>query len=153
MTYLERFMTKTLPPDANGCINWNATLKHGYGWVSFRGVARGAHRVAWILKHGDIQGTQQVCHHCDNPRCVNADHLFLGSARDNSLDALSKGRLRANRMVRSTHCSQGHPWDYIYPDGQFGCKRCQAELGKNWRRGMARFREFPKAIGFTSRYL
>jgi len=52
-----------------------------------------AHRVAWALSHGSIPDGQWVLHHCDNPRCVNAAHLFLGNHKRNMEDASVKRRL------------------------------------------------------------
>jgi len=64
----------------------------------FRVIGRSrimAHRFAWLASRGDIPAGQEVCHRCDNPACVNPDHLFLGSHRDNLLDSIRKGRKRA----------------------------------------------------------
>ncbi len=52
-----------------------------------------APRVAWLLTTGDDPGVLLVCHHCDVPRCVRFDHLFLGTAADNREDGRQKGRL------------------------------------------------------------
>jgi hypothetical protein len=69
------------------CKNLN-----GYGLVTFEGRLRIAHRVAWRLTHGDYPGQAYVLHHCDNRPCCNPGHLFLGDAKTNALDAMSKGR-------------------------------------------------------------
>jgi hypothetical protein len=47
---------------------------------------------AWQLANGPVPDGMMICHTCDNPRCVRADHLFLGTAADNSADMVSKGR-------------------------------------------------------------
>lgn len=51
-----------------------------------------AHRFAWVIKNGEIQGGLQVLHKCDNPSCCNVDHLFLGTQKDNMLDMKTKKR-------------------------------------------------------------
>ena len=53
-----------------------------------------AHRVAWMLAHGPIPRGMNVLHRCDVPRCVNPDHLFLGTQHDNVRDMIAKGRAR-----------------------------------------------------------
>lgn len=67
--------------------------KMGYGqfWLNETGIIV-AHRAAWILSRGPIPKGMCVLHRCDNPPCVNPDHLFLGTKRDNNLDCFSKGR-------------------------------------------------------------
>jgi hypothetical protein len=64
--------------------------------VSFRGRSSRAHRVAWYLLRGEIPTGQHVMHTCDNPRCVNPDHLQLGTHAANMHDMARKGR--ANTM-------------------------------------------------------
>jgi len=71
--------------------------KQGYGGFSCpkltgRKMSR-ANRAAWIIYRGPIPENMLVLHKCDNPPCVNPDHLFLGSDRDNAVDAYKKGHL------------------------------------------------------------
>jgi hypothetical protein len=77
----------------SGCWLWTAG-KHekGYGtfWVSKK--CWKAHRYAWHLKHGKIPSGLCVLHKCDNPPCVNPDHLFLGTVLENNIDMFKKGR-------------------------------------------------------------
>lgn len=98
-----RFWSKV---DKSGdCWLWTGhRLKNGYGQFSLtttRPVK--AHRFAWELAHGPIPGGMMVCHHCDNPPCVRPDHLFLGTAKDNTQDAIRKGRMYAGTPGPSRH--------------------------------------------------
>lgn len=80
-------------PKLGRCWEWLGSLdKDGYGraWPT-RNYVR-VHRLVWSWKHGAIPHGKWILHHCDNPSCVNDAHLFLGGAKDNSQDALAKGR-------------------------------------------------------------
>lgn len=75
------------------CVEWTGRRdKKGYGHTWFRGKPERAHRVAWIKERGPIPPGMCVCHTCDNPACVRADHLFLGTNNDNVQDKVRKGR-------------------------------------------------------------
>jgi hypothetical protein len=94
---MERFWNKV--DKTSGCWIWTgAKSKKGYGRFKFRGKLVSPHRFSWELRNGPIpkgegfHGTC-VCHKCDNPRCVNPDHLFLGTHKDNMRDAIAKGRI------------------------------------------------------------
>lgn len=77
----------------DGCWLWRgSTCASGYGYFSIDNKTVKAHRTAWVIAHGDIPKGMCVCHHCDNPRCVRASHLFLGTFGDNNRDRARKGR-------------------------------------------------------------
>jgi len=79
--------------DPNACWIWKGpTVTAGYGKISYFGKLIGAHRVSWLMSKGDIPKGMHVLHRCDNPPCVNPDHLFLGTNRDNIYDRNRKGR-------------------------------------------------------------
>lgn len=80
----------------NGCWLWMARKgRGGYGiYQLVGGKSISAHRYAWSITHGAIPQGKIACHKCDNPQCVNPDHIFIGTYLDNSRDMVSKGRQR-----------------------------------------------------------
>ena len=77
------------------CIEWNGYIdpKHGYGIVGGKKNKK-AHRVAWEKVNGQIPSGMFVLHKCDNRKCINTAHLFLGTYADNNRDCREKGRQR-----------------------------------------------------------
>ena len=73
-----------------GCFLWTAALTNT-GYAKHTGLIKG-HRFAWERKHGPVPDGLFVCHHCDTRSCVNPDHMFLGTNRDNMDDMVRKGR-------------------------------------------------------------
>ena len=94
------------PEPNSGCWLWiGSKWSCGYGRISRRGEEGQAHRLSWRLFHGPIPVGLFVCHTCDTPACVNPEHLFLGTSRDNALDAKHKGRLATG----DKHGARLHP--------------------------------------------
>lgn len=92
--FLDRFWKKVDKKDDGECWNWLASKdKDGYGyfWIKEHGECRKAHRVSWLIHTGEWPNGL-MCHHCDNPSCVNPKHLFDGSPRDNTQDMIDKNR-------------------------------------------------------------
>lgn len=79
-------------PRPSGCWEFEGGLQsEGYGYWTVGGRSVLAHRAMWAIHHGD-PGALDICHSCDNRRCLNPDHLFIGTREDNMRDASSKGR-------------------------------------------------------------
>lgn len=98
-TLINRFDAKVRINEETGCHEWTgAKNEKGYGWFSLDGAVKKAHRVAWQLTHGPIPQGLYVLHACDNPSCVNVNHLFLGTHADNMLDMARKGRSRTTKL-------------------------------------------------------
>lgn len=77
----------------SGCLEWQGSLNwQGYARTKINNIHYAVHRLAWELANGPIAEGLCVCHKCDNPRCFEISHLFLGTYKDNVADAIAKGR-------------------------------------------------------------
>lgn len=95
-TIKERLLYYSVPEPNTGCWLWTAATfsgKYGsYGAIRVKNKLSKAHRVSYQTFVGPIPSGLSVCHRCDTPECINPDHLFVGTKKDNSLDMMKKGR-------------------------------------------------------------
>jgi hypothetical protein len=131
----DRFWAKVHRSTENDCWLWQAALaKTGYGVIGLGRKHDGveySHRVAWSLTNGAIPDELFVLHRCDNRRCCNPSHLFLGTHADNMRDAASKGRLATQARPDCAARGDAHPNAHLSADdvrairalGQLGARR------------------------------
>ena len=87
---ISRFWSKVDITD--DCWEWTACkTSFGYGQLGIDGIMTNAHRISWEISNGPIPDGMVICHKCDNPGCVNPDHLFAGTHKDNIADCISRG--------------------------------------------------------------
>jgi len=99
---VERFFSKVRIDDTTDCWLWTTYKdKDGYGTFLIKDKLYKAHRFSYENLYGPIPEGMLVCHHCDNPSCVNPFHLFLGTHKDNIQDMWRKGR--ANKYKKGSN--------------------------------------------------
>ena len=99
-------------PTERGCLEWTGRRdEDGYGRFRPGGADTsdvGAHRVAFVLAGGDLRPGEMVLHSCDNPPCVNAEHLYGGTARQNTEDMDRRGRRRHGNTTETACRGDAH---------------------------------------------
>lgn len=92
---VERFHEKWSLNAKTGCWEWTAaTMGRGYGFIKIPGTRKqvSSHRLSYMIHYGEIPDEMNVCHVCDNVKCVKPSHLFLGTTKDNLVDMKNKDR-------------------------------------------------------------
>lgn len=124
----------TKVPD--GCWNWTASTRNGYGVIGVHNRHEYAHRMAYMTFVGEIADGLVVRHRCDNRLCVRPDHLELGTHADNSRDMVERGRSPRSPLRLRAHCPKGHPFDEAntyWFDGSRQCRACKSDHLKQKR--------------------
>lgn len=126
-----RFWAKVSKSD--DCWNWiGAKNNKGYGQFNVGGITKLAHRIGWEIQ-GASPPPENLCvlHKCDNPACIRADHLFIGTRSDNMKDCTQKGRnYKPNKLGERPCCVYGHAFTdkntYWYGNTR-QCRSCRAK--------------------------
>lgn len=118
----QRFFSKVQPGNGS-CMVWTGKKKNkkGYGFFSVQGCEFTAHRTAYRLAYGNIPEGLHVLHSCDNPSCVNANHLSLGTNADNIADRVAKNRSNREPKRFYTTVEQVKEVRYRYSQGERVC--------------------------------
>ena len=128
----------------SNCWEYTGYLEGGYGRMRFKGKAELVSRISIrVFKPGEYIECLNVLHTCDNPKCFNPDHLYMGTQTQNGKDSVERGRARGGNTDKM-FCPRNHPYDevntYIEPKtGRRQCKIC--------RKKHLVFRDLNRALG------
>lgn len=138
-TVMERILSRVQVDPDTGCWEWQGGVNgHGYGSIGIDGrKGCGVHRVMYINTHGPISSDQYVCHTCDNRKCCNPEHLWLGDNAANLDDMRGKGRSRGYEAT---------------PGRQRGAANCRAKLTEDAVREIRAMRPTATLIALAERY-
>lgn len=118
---------------ATGCWIWQGAARSGYGTIGTKKRSLALHRFMWEVRFGPIPTGLCVLHHCDNRRCCNPDHLFVGTMGDNNRDRDAKGRQAHSE--RNNHAKL--------------TRELVAEIRGKYKRGVTKQRDLAKEYGIA----
>jgi hypothetical protein len=96
---------------SNGCVEWRHTKNNdGYGYIRIDNKIHRTHQLSYRLFVGDIPKDKIVCHACNNPSCINPNHLYLGTQADNMQDRSRRGTVRRGAVVKGREYKQIVNW-------------------------------------------
>ena len=107
-----RFWSKVdISNNIDDCWEWRASFGfRDYGKIRIGPTYVAAHRVAYYITNGAFNESLNVCHSCDNPKCCNPNHLFLGTQSDNNFDKIQKGRHKYETPWARENFNKEHRW-------------------------------------------
>lgn len=131
------------------CIEWTGRFNsEGRACVSIAGRTHAAARIVWLASGKEIPLGTEICHHCDNVKCVNIEHLYAASHAKNISDARSRGRMKGK--TKNT-CKHGHPRTdghvYITKSGKRLCKECYKIANRRYYIGKHRLEGGAQEVG------
>ena len=113
----KRFLSKVTIDATCGCWNWKGScFDFGYGRFHVKSKSVLAHRWAYSFYKGEIPDKMCVCHTCDNPKCANPDHLFLGTPKTNAEDKVIKNRQARGEKIRKLKLNKEQASEIISSD-------------------------------------
>ncbi len=134
----ERLLASRVVTD-RGCWEKSSNNRDYYSRFSYKGRVVGAHRVAYEVFRGPIPEGMCVCHRCNNKRCMNPNHLYLATNKQNIQDACRDGLAKGPPAEKreQSHCIHGHPLSgenlQITRRGRRHCKECQRRHSRDWK--------------------
>lgn len=133
----QRLKNKTIT--RNGCWEWQgAKKKFGYGRTivgSRRNKSRkgmSAHRAMWTAVHGKIPQSKWILHHCDNPACINPEHLYLGTRTENTRDRELRRRNKVPRLKHESHPGSKLTWKDVNEIRAIGINVTQEKIANRY---------------------